>query len=251
MLAEATAPATGGAGTGGPLRGDLSIRQMQRELGRLTSTVLNTSGGPSTLAEIGVATNRDGTLRVDSAQLDKMLESDPDGVEALFNPRQYSDNPLVTIFSKAGAAAPGTYTLTNLVPDSGSGATGSIDGLAMISSGPNLIAPVNSAAIGLVVTVLGSVSSATITIDSGLGGALQEIRDTLRARTGPMSIAQDRLEAEAEDIAEDRAALEARAEAYHDQLVQSFTAMDLRVTALKATQSYLDQQIKMWSSGND
>jgi flagellar hook-associated protein 2 len=38
---------------------------------------------------------------------------------------------------------------------------------------------------------------------------------------------------------------------YHDQLLTTFTAMDSRVSAFKATQSYLDQQIKMWTNGNN
>lgn len=250
MLADATAPAS--SGEEGPLRRDLGIRQLQRQLAGLSSTVLNSAGGPRTLAEIGVATNRDGTLSVNSAQLADALERDPEGVEALFNPRQYSSDPLVSIYSKMGAAKPGTYTLTNLVPEGGGvGASGMIDGLAMISSGPHLISPATSSAVGLVVEVKGALASATITIDSGLGGALQAIRDAVRARGGPIDSAEDRLAAEAEDIAEDREKMEMRAETYYNQLVASFTTMEIQVSAFKATQSYLEQQFKVWAGGDD
>lgn len=251
MLAEATAPASA-KGEAGALRGDLSIRDLQRQLARLTSTVLSSGTGPSTLAEIGVATNRDGTLSINETQLDTALERDPGGVEALFNPRQHSSDPLVTIFSKMGAAKPGTYTLTDLVPaGGGAGASGKVNGLAMISSGPHLISPASSPAVGLVVEVLGNVANATIIVDSGLGGALLAIRDAVRARSGPIVAAQQRLAAEAKSIASERDAMEARAATYYNQLVASFTTMEKQVSAFKATQSYLDQQIKAWTGDND
>lgn len=252
QLAGYTA-AAGANSEGGPLRGDLGIRELQRQLANLTSTVLSSQGeGPKTLAEIGVATNRDGTLRINSARLEEVLESDPQGVEALFNPGQYSSSPFVEITSKMGKVKPGTYQLTDLVAAAGgTGASGKINGVAMLSSGASLIAPVGSAGIGLVVKLTGAATSATITVDAGLGGALQAIRDALRAGSGPLATSQDRLEGEAEQFAEDRESLEIRSEAYYDQLVQSFTAMERQVSAFKATQSYLEQQIKIWNGSND
>jgi flagellar hook-associated protein 2 len=249
MLKQATSTSTDG--TPGPLRNDIGMRDLQRQLAKLTSTALGSGAGPRTLAEIGVATNRDGTLSVNATQLSAAMERDPQGVEALFNPRQYSSDPLVTIFNKMGAAKPGTYALTNLVPAAGGvGATGNINGVAMISSGPNLIAPASSPAVGLVVTVKGALAAATITVDAGLGGALQAIRDSVRARTGPIASAQDQLAKEAKSIADDRAKMESRATTYYNQLVASFTTMDVQVSSFKATQSYLDQQIKIWNGNN-
>jgi flagellar hook-associated protein 2 len=252
LLAGFTRPSGGVGDPGGPLRGNIAIREMQRQLAQLPSTVLSTEGGPSTLAEIGVATNRDGTLKVDSARLTEMLESDPQGVEALFNPGQYSSSSYVTVTNEMGEVKPGSYTLTDIIAASaGVDASGYVDGILMTSDGSTLIAPVGSAAVGLAVEVSGSVASATITIDQGLGGALQAIRDALRAETGPFEAVEDRLAEEAEQIAEDREALERRSTAYYDQLVAQFTAMESQVSAFKATQSYLEQQIKMWSSSDD
>lgn len=248
MIANLTAP--GAAGESGPLRGDLGVREMQRQLRQLPSTALVSQGtGPKTLAEIGVRTNRDGTLGVDSARLQKMLADDPRGVEALFNPAQHSSDPNIVIKSLASRVKPGTYTVTNLVPSDGvTGASGTIGGLAAISSGPNIIAPSASPAVGLILGVNAAAASVTITIEPGLGGALDSIRDGLRARKGPFAGTQARLSAEAKDIAEDRAALEMRSEKYYNQLLSTFTTMERQVSAFKATQSYLDQQVKMWTA---
>jgi flagellar hook-associated protein 2 len=56
-------------------------------LAKLTLTKLVSSSdpnAPTTLAEIGVGTNRDGTLSVDPDQLSKALAQWPDQVEAMF-----------------------------------------------------------------------------------------------------------------------------------------------------------------------
>ena len=70
----------------GALRGDPAAAAMARALGRLTTVSLaaNANGAPRTLADIGVKTNRDGTLSVDSARLAKVLADYPQAVEAMF-----------------------------------------------------------------------------------------------------------------------------------------------------------------------
>jgi flagellar hook-associated protein 2 len=245
MIAEATK--AGVAGEAGALRGDVGVREMQRQLASLPTTVLSSTGeGPRTLAEIGVRTNRDGTLSVNQARLQDVLASDPEGVEALFNPAQHSSSPLLTIRSAAGRVKPGTYAVTDIV--AGNPASGKIGGIAFLASGANLVAPSGSKAVGLILGVSGDVASATITVDPGLGGALQAIRDGLRARDGAFAATDERLDKEADRIADDRAALEARSAKYYNQLVTTFTAMDRQVSAFRATQSYLDQQIKIWTA---
>jgi flagellar hook-associated protein 2 len=144
---------------------------------------------------------------------------------------------------------PGTYTVTNAVPASGTTpASGEIDGMAATGLESFLIAPSGSAAIGLAIEVKGAVASATITVDPGLGGALQAIRDAIRARSGPVVKSQERLQAESKAIAAERASLEARATTRFDQLTKQFTAMERQVSAFKATQAYLENQIKAWNS---
>lgn len=250
LLDEATAAGTAET-EAGPLRGDASLRAMQRQLASLTSSILSSAGGPSTLAEIGVRTERNGKLALDTARLDAVLTADPDGVEALFNPSQRSDNALVSIASSIGRTKPGTYVLTSLVAAAGGmPASGTIAGIAGLSSGSVLLAAVASPAKGLAVELLGDVASATVTVDFGLGGALQAIRDALLAAGGPLKSTQARLTAETKEISAARAALEERSTVYRDHLVRSFTAMDRQVTAFKATQSYLEQQIKIWTNEN-
>lgn len=237
--------------TAGPLYNNSAIRQMQTQLSRLTSTALNTAGGPSTLAEIGVATNRDGTLTLDDAQLTKQLAAYPDAVEAMFNPTQHASSPLVKITSAMGATKPGTYKLTNIVAQKdGRSASGSIGGLPAVTTGPRLYASVSSAASGLVFEPTGDIAEATITVDLGLGGALKAIRDTLRASGGVLDSLSTQLSGEKKDLADQKVKISDQAELYRDRLTTQFSAMSTRVAAFKATQSYLEQQIAVWTKSD-
>jgi flagellar hook-associated protein 2 len=248
MIAEATKAGTGE--DAGPLRGDVGIATMQRRMRELTSTPLTVAGdGPHTLAEIGVRTNRDGTLSVDTFRLKQQLADAPDAVEALFNPSQWSSSAAVSIVSGIGKVKPGTYTLTDLVPQNGATpASGNVDGLAMTGVETNLVAPSTSSALGLIVRVDAAATSVTITIEPGLGGALKAIRDALQDRNGPFKTAGERLQKESRAIADDEAKLEERSERFYNQLLNTFTAMEKQVSAFKATQSYLEQQVKIWTN---
>ena len=72
--------------TDGVLKTDSAATAMMRALGALTTTKLATAGngGPQTLADIGVSTNRDGTLSFNTSTFNKAMTADPAAVEALF-----------------------------------------------------------------------------------------------------------------------------------------------------------------------
>lgn len=80
-LKTATDPVTGS------LRNDPAVATLQRKLQALTLTKLlpdDGSGAPRTLAEIGVRTNRDGTLSVDQTTLLKASIDHPEALGAMF-----------------------------------------------------------------------------------------------------------------------------------------------------------------------
>ena len=72
--------------TTGSLKNDSAAREMLRALSKLTLTDLTgaTDGTPKTLAELGVATARDGTLSVNATTLTAALTNNPEAVEKMF-----------------------------------------------------------------------------------------------------------------------------------------------------------------------
>ncbi|KPP92592.1 flagellar filament capping protein FliD [Erythrobacter sp. HL-111] len=72
---------------GGTLGSDAGARELRRDLQGLTSRVVMpdaAEGEPSTLADLGLSLNRDGTFRLDNARLSATLEASPDGAAAMF-----------------------------------------------------------------------------------------------------------------------------------------------------------------------
>lgn len=85
----------------------------------------------------------------------------------------------------------------------------------------------------------------------GIAGVLQSIRDRLQGDNGPLKSSQARLEQIKTDIAKAWEKLDADSERYEAQLKRSFATMDRQLVLLKATQTYLTQQIAIWNGGDD
>lgn len=184
-LSSATAAGVDGK-KGGILASDGAARQMKKLLNGLSSTKLVAGGAYTTMAQIGVQTNKDGTLKVDLAVLDKALDADPAAVTALINPvAQDINNP-------------------------------------------------------------------------GLAGALERIKFTLQnedkndeRNNGSLVNAINRYKATQVLVTKDREKFEDYMEDYEASLNSTFSAMDTKLASLKASQSYLEQQIKMWNNSDD
>jgi flagellar hook-associated protein 2 len=90
----------------------------------------------------------------------------------------------------------------------------------------------------------------TDSTDPGIAFALDNLRDAAVASNGPLDQVKAALQREADTITTNRSKMEARELAYRSRLERQFAGMDARIGALKATQSYLEQQIKLWNNGN-
>lgn len=88
----------------GTLKSDPAAKSLLRSLSSLTTQTLLTGAEedtPVTLSEIGLATNRDGTLRVDSFRLASVLANYPTNVEAMFKSGAGVSKALAAIASEA------------------------------------------------------------------------------------------------------------------------------------------------------
>lgn len=160
----------------GALRGDPTVTAASRALARLSTTALVPAAGaaPVTLAELGVRTARDGTLSLDEAQLNTMVQRFPAQVEAMF--------------------------------------------------------------------------AATT---SGLPAALGSVAARVTDRTAGFDVATARYNKLKSGISDQQTKATSEAEAMKTRLTAQFAAMDARVAAYKATQTFLDNQIKAWNRSDD
>jgi flagellar hook-associated protein 2 len=99
----------------GDLKADTAAKALLRSLqGLTTKTMVSTatSGAPTTLAQLGISTNRDGTLAVDTTTLNKVMAAYPDEVEAMF--ATTSGNALGLTSSLSGISLAASSTLYGL-----------------------------------------------------------------------------------------------------------------------------------------
>jgi flagellar hook-associated protein 2 len=87
--------------------------------------------------------------------------------------------------------------------------------------------------------------------DPGIAFALDTLRDAAVASNGALEQVRSALQREADNISKNRDRMEQREDAYRARLEKQYAGMDARIGALKATQSYLEQQIKLWNSGDN
>ena len=95
----------------GPLRGDTAAQSLLRSLRALTTTPILSgvaTGTPTTLGEVGVKTNRDGTLSVDTNTLTHALSVAPDAVEAMFSFSSNSTDGLTAALNSISLATSST-----------------------------------------------------------------------------------------------------------------------------------------------
>ncbi|MCK0530935.1 flagellar filament capping protein FliD [Sphingobium agri] len=180
MKALNTATAKGSdPSTAGALNGESSVRDMKRQLSQMTSAALAPSGAYTTLSSIGVSTNRDGTLKLDTAALDKALTADAAGITQMLNPAVKSDTT------------------------------------------------------------------------PGLAGLMDGVRDKIQQKDGPLATAKTKYEKLAENLTEQLEKLNEQMTDYQAQLSKIYTNMEKRLSAFKATQTYLEQQVAMWTKSDN
>ncbi|AEI37481.1 MAG: flagellar filament capping protein FliD [Zymomonas mobilis subsp. pomaceae] len=236
----------------GVLANDAGVRTLKNSLNSMINQKLSSNGTYSTLGEIGVAINRDGTLTANTTQLDAALANDPDSVEALFNPTQSTSNSAVSITSSVGKVTPGTYSLTDVTYDSTGNLTGAkLNGKAMLVSGSSLIASSDSPAVGLVLKISGSsVTNSTISIDAGVGGAVNQLYTQMTATGGALTASENTYNKVAANITKQETALSSKMDDYRTRLSSQFTAMNTAVSGYKSTLSFLKQQIALWTNSD-
>ena len=93
----------------GSLRTDSAAKNLLESLRQLTLTSLSsaTDGSPTTLAQLGVATARDGTLSVNASQLSTALTNYPDAIANIFSAGQGLSSALFNISSAATSSKTG------------------------------------------------------------------------------------------------------------------------------------------------
>jgi flagellar hook-associated protein 2 len=99
--------------TGGPLLGDSTVQGLQSALRRqLSTTITGLQGKLTSLSDIGIGFQKDGTLTLDSAKLNKAITNNFGDIAALFAAVGKSTDANVSFTSSTAATKAGDYALS-------------------------------------------------------------------------------------------------------------------------------------------
>ena len=130
QLRESTKRGTNGAASG-PLVADTAIAALNREFSALTTTPLSGFGSdPIYLSRLGVRTERDGSLSLDSATFQAAFAENPAQYRAVFQSLNSSSSEGITI-SQTATASPPEGAFDFVYSDAG---TATLNGQVLVSS---------------------------------------------------------------------------------------------------------------------
>ncbi len=95
----------------GILLGDSTARGIQVQIRNLLNTSVETGGALTTLSQIGVSFGSDGTLSLDAAKLSTAIDTNFDGIAALFAKAGKTSDSLVSYSTSTDKTQPGNYAV--------------------------------------------------------------------------------------------------------------------------------------------
>ncbi len=122
--------------TGAVLQGDSTLLSIRSRLRALVNTSLSpAAGGIATLSDAGISFQADGTLKLDSAKLQKVLDDPAKDIAALFAAVGKSSDSLIAFSSADTVATPGHYPIeVTTLPTHGKAAGDTAAGLTITGS---------------------------------------------------------------------------------------------------------------------
>ena len=115
---------------GAVLIGDSTVQQLQSSIRTtLSNALVGTGSSLTTLSQIGVSFQKDGSLALDSVKLTKAIDSNFSDLAALFGVQGKSSNSLLSFVSSGTGTQPGDYQV-NITAAATQGAAAAVNALA-------------------------------------------------------------------------------------------------------------------------
>jgi len=148
----------------GLLVGDASLRTFVSGMRRMmTSQIEGLTGSITALADMGIVTERDGSLSIDDSKFNTALNENPTGALALFSPVGQIDDSLINFNSSSNSNVPGSYAIeitTIATQGALTGATG-VNNLTIDADNDNLTFTVDGVSTGSLSLTQGVYATAT------------------------------------------------------------------------------------------
>ena len=233
----------------GSLVGDITAQSILRELSGLTTDPIVGYGASSFyLASLGVKTERDGSLSLDTNKFDAAITADPSLTDIVFASKYSSTsaNTIVTGLTNS-PPKPGSYSFVFA-----SGDTASINGETVTkvdnSSGQKVFTAGNGDANNLSVTLLtDTATNATVRYGQSVIDRLQDYISDITSSSGSIKNRTNSLNDELNKFTEEQTTLDEKIENLTEDYNSRFGAMEALVTQLNKTGEYLTSMMDAWN----
>lgn len=227
--------------SGGALANDPSVR------GFLSQVRAALSGSPAGLpatasltstADLGIKTNRDGSLSLDATALQSALDKDPAAAKRIFAFTGDSSNGAVTFFAGGSKTATGPVAFNITSFASGGAVTGTftVGGTDYTLTGSNgtLAGAAGTPLEGLIVSVTGT-GTGTLNLTRGVGQAVRDLVSDLTASgTGNLSLILSSIDQQNQVLAKQLTEGQQRLDRRRDILQAQFAAVESTIGQLQA-----------------
>ena len=245
----------------GALADDPVVAAIERQLDKYFSGgVVGFFTSSVYMSELGVSTNRDGSISLSENKFRTAMAVEPSSsvaggtklFNAVFNSSVYSDSSLLKV-EKSSYVEP-TAGVYAYVQSTGSPPTATIDGSGTGISTYSDVAPyftstqTNTSGLKITPSTTGNISSANIFVGTSILDQLSTYIDTIMASSGDLSTRESTLGSQLTDYQIELEDIEAKTDGIRDRYMSQFSAMETAVTSLKSTGDYLTNMIESWNS---
>ena len=225
----------------GALIGDSTLREIMKELREMSTTALSGyEGGPYYLSNLGIGTQRDGTMTFDPKKLEKMFKAKPDSVRAFFSNNLSTSNTNITISAfDFRNTQPGTYAFST------NGSTHTIGGVSATKSG-DIYSVSSGDPQGLKIEIANGsgITSGTVYYGKSFIDRLAEKLDNYLQFNSIIDVRMDNLEDNLKTVADKRLSLESRIASLTERYARQYSAMESTVAQFQETGNMLTQLLE-------
>ena len=233
----------------GSLVGDITAQAILRELSGLTTEPITGYGASSFyLANLGVQTERDGTLALDKTKFDSAIAADPSLSDIVFSSKYSTTSSNTTVTGSTNfPPKAGSYSF---VYSSGNTATINSESVTKVdnSSGQKVFIAANGDADNISVTLLtDSATTATVRYGQSVIDRLQSYITNITSSSGSIKTRTTSLNEELSAFADEQTDLDSTIENLTNSYNVKFGAMESLVTQLNKTGEYLTSMMDAWN----
>lgn len=251
-LTEATQRGLNGAEPG-PLAGDVAAQSVLSRMRNIATQPISGFGAePVFLAQIGIQTERDGTLTLNAERFERAMAENPEIVDALFSTKYSSEDPDLQVTGLSFAPPKvGSYAL--VYDPSTSPATATLDGQALNvttnSAGKVVLRASGGDANGLQI-ILGTDKSLNTTVRYGqsMADQLKTYGETLLGASGIIARRETELSKNLLGFETNLQDIETKAAALTERYNIRFGRMEAVITSLNKTGEYMQSLMDAWNA---